>query len=177
MCFILLEHDRRPLRLRGARIVPAVVCAINLEELIRGEYIGTTTLLIVEVKSLGFLADAVPEAKEAFALSKPIGVSLSENAVSAQDGEVFIPSGSGCFIERSYGEVQPHWPASLRGHWIPVTFSPSGEQESRGWIRAWETKIEAVAVDGALVSSGKVVIRAVYDSSLEWVGSEFQLKS
>ena len=167
-CFLLLEHERKPLLLRGERIVPATVVALTPEALATGNYVGLLDSLFIEVKSLGLLADATPEAKAAYALMRARAVTLDMAASSAQCEQVFVGTDECCVIGKVKGTPSGEhaWPADLIGYWLPAAFRQGSGSISNGWLRAEAGAVECIFVGEQPTENGAVSARPLWASDL-----------
>ncbi|KPV55617.1 hypothetical protein QJ48_32110 [Paenibacillus sp. A3] len=163
MTFMLLEHSPRPLKLRGNKITAATVIPLSKERLSAGDCVGTKSGLIIKlISSSGHLTPG-PEARDAFYLSDVTPATLDEAAASAQDGEVFVPIHGTWRIHQLQADgIKPlHWPDSLDGYWITVSFVQNHLVRGCGWLRKTATTGEMILVNGELNYGRPLTITAM----------------
>ena len=83
MCFLVLEHDQRPMKIRGEQVIAATIIPLHSDAVSAGLYIGARSGHVLEVKFLGLLADAVPEARPAYAAMRAVGVTLGKSGAGS----------------------------------------------------------------------------------------------
>lgn len=163
MAFMLLEHSARPMKLRGNKITPAAVIPLTKGRLSAGDYVGTRSGLTMKLINCGGYISAAPEARDAFYLSDVTPATLDEAASGAQDGEVFVPAPGVWHIQRLKADgIKPlHWPDSLDGYWITVSFAQNHLDRGRGWFRKTGATGGMILVNGELDYGHPLIVTAI----------------
>ena len=90
MAFILVEHESKPIKLKGNRVVLATISPLNIDELKTGQYVGIKTGLKVELMNFGGFIGYTSQAKKTAYLAKETPATLDEMACTAANGDVFV---------------------------------------------------------------------------------------
>src|SRR5579883_2194160 len=165
--FVLVEHERKPMRGRGRLFVPATVVPLDLGLLRPGRHRSVSSDSIVNVESVGLLADAVPEAKRLYALSRVVAITLDEASKNALDGAVYVAEAESranqVILTRGRRVGSGEWDQSQMGLWIPgIVRAPSAVFEALGWFRVLQNdRVELATFE--FPTSSDVTVHARYD--------------
>ena len=121
--FKLLEFDKRPMKIKGSKVIAATVIPLTADSLVNGHFVALPSGKKVELKSGGMLAKGSHEAKEVFSLMKARGASLSENLLELDNPveEVFVEESVATSVTHFVFEIDSVRP-ELQGYWIPGVF-------------------------------------------------------
>lgn len=136
MAFILLNIDKKPMRLKGVSVLAAIAVHSGVGVVAKGAYKGIRSQAVVHVMGSGGVTFPVAEARMAFEASKPVPLTLESSAAGVADvlNEVFVPRGDTPRLHEGKMNLTP-FPSELEGHWIPVKFENSaGETVADGWV-------------------------------------------
>ena len=194
MCFLILEHDQRPMKIRGEQVIAATIIPLHSEAISAGLYIGAHSGHVLEIKSVGLLADAISKARPAYAAMRAVGVTLSKSGAEAATDDVYVPLEQYQIVQAWHGDLftSSNWPAELSGYWLPATFE-IGEEQAEGWFRVKPTQeVEALLVGAWAEKSNTATIKPRYAVNLtvcitsiqylnqwntaQWAGQSFLLK-
>lgn len=193
MSFLVLEHDQRPMKIRGEQVIAATIIPLHSEAVSAGLYIGARSGHVLEVKHVGILADAVPEARPAYATMRAVGVTLSKSGVEATYNDVYVPLEQPQIVQAWHGNLlASYWPVELSGYWLPAIFE-TGEELAEGWFRVQsKQEVEAIVVGVWAGKSNTFTIKPRYAANLalcltgfervdewntaQWAGQSFSAK-
>lgn len=167
MCFLILEHDQRPMKIRGEQVIAATIIPMKSDAVSAGLYIGTRSGHVLEVKHLGLLADTVPASRPAYAAMQAVGVTLGKFGAEAQTDDVYVPLEQSYFVQAWQGILTTSsWPYELSDYWLPATFEIGAEQ-AEGWFRVkLNQEVEALVIGGWADKSNIATIKPRYAVNL-----------
>jgi hypothetical protein len=148
MAFILIDLDSRPMRVKGASLLPGIAVPNEKNPIESGIYRaigseGTATIL-----NSGGSVFPQDSARAAFAVSRPIPVSIDAAAFGVAEplDKVFIRQDESMIVEELSFQATP-LSRQLEGFWLPAAFSGEGCGLS-GWVRQ---------------SSGAIAVRILHE--------------
>ncbi|MGI0118800.1 hypothetical protein [Zooshikella sp. RANM57] len=160
--FKLLEFDNRPLKLKGNRIFPGTAIPLTSDSLSKGIFIALPSGASVELVTGGMLAKSLPEVKAAYALMKPMGVSLGEGLadVPNQLEQVYVEESlAGSIYSATVNASIKN--DELLNFWIPGDFNfPNGES-FEGWFMLKNSSIDLLIINysGNKFSSFEIIAK------------------
>ncbi|WP_157055529.1 hypothetical protein [Achromobacter spanius] len=153
MAFLLMELDRRPIKVKGEAILPGIAIPGGAEDFRPGEYIGVNSGVVVELVNVG--GKILPEepARFAFSVCGPTPVSLRVDRIHRDTllTDVLVKNKSELVVaecEFSRNSL-PH---ELEGYWLPTVFFRGETRIGTGWI---------------LQTAGRIVCRLVHQRGVE----------
>ncbi|MDR9857323.1 hypothetical protein RJP21_27380 [Paenibacillus sp. VCA1] len=137
MSFILIEHEKRPIKLRGKKVIPSTISVFNKDTLEDGEYVGVRSHQRVILINHGGSLIAAPELRDVYKISNMIPATLNEEAVQIECDEIFVKINDLSKVKRySFKEytVTDIWKDTFSLYWIPCSFSVENTI-GYGWLR------------------------------------------
>lgn len=149
MSFILIEHEKLPIRVKGKKVILATISVIDIEIIVPGTYIELSNDTIISLINLGGFLSVAPEMKEAYYLANIIPATLSEAANKANDGEIFVSADTKTKILKLVAEnnYEDQWPDFLQGFWIPSKFYIQDSILGYGWFNKGDSSSKAIVID------------------------------
>ncbi len=166
MAFLLIEHECKPVKLKGNKVVPSIISPLRGEELKHGEYIGIMSKYRIKLLNYGGFVGYTPQMKKVAYLSKEIPATLDENACSVLNGELFIP------LDRVIKVHQVVFNKIVTGDWIysdlwvPSQFFNNDIYIGEGWFRLNDQSNQAIIISEVRELELPVKVSAIYDSKI-----------
>lgn len=150
MAFLLLELDRKPMKLKGQAMLPGISVPTHAEGIAPGTYKGVFSGVSVLVLAMGGRVFPDEAARQAFAAMRPVPVSIAPALLDRDEllFDVFVEDDANWTMTGGRVAVQA-LPASMAGFWLPVCFSVSEMPLGRGWVRQGAHDLEFRAVHPA----------------------------
>ncbi len=136
MAFLLLELDRKPMRLKGKTVWPGISVPTHAEGIAPGTYKGVFSGVSVLVLNTGGRVFPDEAARQAFTVMRPMPVSIVPALLDRDEllGDVFVEDDEHWAMIEGRVAVQA-LSAPMAGFWLPVSFSMSEMPVGWGWIR------------------------------------------
>ncbi len=166
MMFVLIEHDTKPIKVQGNKIVPATVSPLRFNELKEGEYIGVITKKKIKLISFGGFIGYIPKSKNMAYLSSDVPATLDEYACNATNGELFVLidiAGSAHHVIFSQILTQ-NWVNS--DFWIPSLFYQNDTLVGEGWFIVNQNLNQAIILNATIELKPPIRINAINDPSI-----------
>lgn len=173
MSFILLEHEKRPIKLRGKKVVPSTVSVLSKDTLVDGEYIGVKSRQRVNLINHGGTLIAAPELRDAYHISNMIPATLDEEASEIECDEIFVTEKNVSQVKRYTFEgfsASVLWNEIFSSFWIPCNYYLESNRVGTGWLRV--STQEIICIDSLLPKQSEV-IQAI--SLLPLLGSKIEV--
>lgn len=166
MEFILIEHETKPMKLKGNKIVPATISPLRVDGLEVGEYVGIESKQKIKLLNFGGFIGYTPQAKRTAHLAKDIPATLDENACNAKNGELYVPVNSTNSVQQVIFNqiVTQNWVNS--DFWIPSLFYHNDVLIGEGWFRINEELNQAIVINASIELEPPIRINAVNDLSI-----------
>ncbi|SFE87016.1 hypothetical protein SAMN04487969_108141 [Paenibacillus algorifonticola] len=167
MSFILLERERKPIKLRGQKVVPATITALNRNLLLEGEYVGVKSgkkVTIIHIGGSGLIA--APELRDAYSISNTIPATLSEDAVQLDSDEIFVVYERILDVKRYVFEgisMNNFWDDVFYSFWVPSDYYIDNERIGTGWIRI--STREIILINGSIPKNEKIQVISTHSIS------------
>jgi hypothetical protein len=145
--FKLLEFDKRPMKLKGGKIIAATVIPLTDDSLDGGNYTAMPSGKRIVLKSGGMLALGSPDAKLAFSLMKPRGASLGEGLLEIESPfeEVYVEEANRTSVKHYSIDFDSVFPA-LHGYWIPGNITAPDKSMYEGWFKINDFSVELLVI-------------------------------
>jgi hypothetical protein len=165
--FKILEFDKRPMKLKGSKIIAATVVPLTDDSLVVGNFTAMPSGKRIELKSGGLLAQGSPDAKQAFSLMKPRGASLGESLLEVEHPieEVYVEEANITSVKHYIIDFDSNYPA-LRGFWIPGNITVSDKSYYEGWFKINDSSVELLVIGCEQDLSSGVIIVAKNDEDV-----------
>jgi hypothetical protein len=165
MAFMLIDLDRKPMRVKGAALLAGVAVSDTNVPIGKGIYRALRSGAAITVLNSGGSVLPQEAARAGFAISRPVPISIdaAEFLVPQPFDEVFTSVGERVSVEDLKFQVAP-LVGNVEGFWIPVAFSSHGEQWATGWVRQSKDELEArvVHADGMSLSGSTIRVVPVH---------------
>ncbi|KQO15423.1 hypothetical protein [Paenibacillus sp. Leaf72] len=152
MSFILLERERKPIKLRGQKVVPSTISALSKNLLLEGEYVGVKSgkkVTVINIGGSGLIA--APELRDAYSISNIIPATLSEDAVQLECDEIFVIYKNILDVKRYIFEgisTKEFWEDVFNSFWVPSDYYIGNKRLGTGWIRI--STREIILINGSI---------------------------
>ncbi|MBE1446738.1 hypothetical protein [Paenibacillus sp. OAS669] len=151
MSFILVEREKRPIKLRRKKVIPSTISVLNRDTLVDGEYIGVRSHQRVNLLNHGGSLLAAPEFRDAYYISNMIPATLDEGAAQIENDEVFVDEKKLSKVKRYSFEnyiFTDVWKDTFNSFWVPCSFSVQNHRIGSGWLKV-STK-EIILLEGSI---------------------------
>lgn len=163
MAFILIEHETKPIKLKGNKIVPATISPLRADRLEAGEYIGIESKQKIKLLNFGGFISYTPQAKMTAHLAEDIPATLDENACNAKDGELYVAVESASNVQQVIFSkiITQNWVNS--DFWIASLFYHNDILIGEGWFKINGVLNQAVVVNAIAEIEPPIRINAIND--------------
>lgn len=136
--FICIEHEQKPLKLKGNKVIPSLIGKLDKDSLVPGTYVGLYSGLKVKLLNEGGFVQADPHLRALYEVANICPATLGEEAAAVRNNEVFSRANGDVQGRRLLFRVLLHDlrkedEERLRDFWIPgsVTYANG---RNRGWV-------------------------------------------
>ena len=166
MTFVLIEHETKPMKLKGDKIVPATISPLRVEELKEGEYIGVISKQRIKLINFGGFIGYTSQSKKIAHLSSDIPATLDEYACNATNGELFISVDIASSVHHVVFNqiITQNWINS--DFWIPCLFFQNEILIGEGWYKINQDLNQAIILGATIVLEPPIRINAINDSTI-----------
>ncbi|MWJ29733.1 MULTISPECIES: hypothetical protein [Saccharibacillus] len=134
----MIEHEQKPLKLKGKKVIPSLISTLDKDELPLGQYVGVNSNLKVSLINEGGFVNAAPHLRAVYDVINVHPATLGEEATDAKVNEIFRLEKSDAVVsEFSFSRFLHFLKESeielVKSFWIPGVFKHS-KGMNRGWI-------------------------------------------
>ncbi len=152
--FICIEHEQKPLKLKEAKVVPALIGTLDKGSLLPGTYISLHSGMKVKLINAGGFLQAAPHLRSVYAVANIRPTTLGEEAAALKNRELFIRKNGEAHVgsfsfDLLVHDLRKEDEELLRDFWIPGTFTYANER-TRGWVNM---KDKALLLEDCLILS------------------------
>lgn len=133
--FILTEHECKPLKLRGNKVIPSTISTFTNNPLPLKKYVGLNSGIRTQLINEEGTLNAGPHLREVYYTTNLHPATLGDEAVLAERNELFVLDGIEHDITKFSFEIVNHSITKedlelIDDYWVPGNFGG----ENNGWI-------------------------------------------